>query len=144
MNAPLLNQYPRFAQAVEQLAIEPLISELAVKALAIPVLPRAAWRDVGGFSAQALEPIPEDGGHKLGPVIASDEFRHTTLEHQIGQHINDIERLDGASHVQRQALPAEFIDHHQDAKLAPPPRPRAVGAALHKVIAPHVIDPLGT
>jgi hypothetical protein len=42
VNAPLLNQCPRFAQAVEQLAIEPLISELAVKALAIPVLPRAA------------------------------------------------------------------------------------------------------
>jgi len=48
MNAPLLNEHPRFAQAVEQLAVEPLISELAVKALAIPVLPRAARRDVGG------------------------------------------------------------------------------------------------
>ena len=33
MNAPLLNEHPRFAQAVEQLAVEPLISELAVKAL---------------------------------------------------------------------------------------------------------------
>jgi hypothetical protein len=81
MNAPLLYEHPRFAQAVEQLAVEPLISELAVKALAITVLPRAARRDVGGVSAQALEPIPKDGGHKLGTVIASDEFRHTTLEH---------------------------------------------------------------
>ncbi len=83
MNAPLLDQNSGFAQAVEQFAIEPLISELTVKALAIPVLPRAAWRDVGGVGAQALEPIPEDSGHKLGPVIASDEFGHTTLEHQI-------------------------------------------------------------
>jgi hypothetical protein len=99
VNAPLLNQYLRFAQAVEPLAIEPLIPELAVKALAIPVLPWAAWRDLGGVSAQALKPIPDDGGHKLGPVIASDEFRHTTLEHQIREHINDIERLDGASHA---------------------------------------------
>ena len=81
VNAPLLNEYPRFAQAVEQFAIEPLISELTVKALAIPVLPWAARRDVGGVSAQALEPIPKDGGHKLGTVIASYEFRHATLEH---------------------------------------------------------------
>ena len=99
VNAPLLNQYPRLAQAVEQLAIEPLISELAVKALAIPVLPWAAWRDVGGVGAQALEPISENGGYKLRPVIASDEFRHTTLEHQIRQHINDIERFNVACHV---------------------------------------------
>ena len=110
VNAPLLNEHPRFTQAVEQLPIEPLIPKLAVKALAIPVLPWAAWCDVGGVSAQALEPIPEYGGHKLWPVIASDEFRHTTLEHQIRQHINDINCLDGASHVKRQALPAEFID----------------------------------
>ena len=45
VNAPLLDQYLRFAHAVEQLAIEPLISELAVKALAIAVLPRTAWFD---------------------------------------------------------------------------------------------------
>lgn len=54
VNAPLLDQNSGFAQAVEQFAIEPLISELTVKALAIPVLPRAAWRDVGGVGAQLL------------------------------------------------------------------------------------------
>ena len=69
VNAPLLNEHSRFPQAVEQLPIEPLIAELAVKALAIPVLPRAAGRDVGGVGAQALEPIPEDGGHKLRSEI---------------------------------------------------------------------------
>ena len=68
MNAPFCNEHPRFAQAVEQLAVEPLISELAVKAFSIPVLPRATRRDVGGVSAQALEPIPKDSGHKLGTV----------------------------------------------------------------------------
>jgi len=99
VNAPLLNQYLGFTEAVEQLSIEELIPELAVKALAIPVLPRAAWRDVGGVGAQALEPISENGGYKLRPVIASDEFRHTTLEHQIRQHINDIERFNVACHV---------------------------------------------
>jgi hypothetical protein len=32
VNAPLLNEHSRFAQAVEQLPIEPLIPKLAVKA----------------------------------------------------------------------------------------------------------------
>ena len=54
VNAPLLNEYPRFAQAEEQLPAKELISKLAVKALAISVLPRAARRDVGGVGAQAL------------------------------------------------------------------------------------------
>ena len=129
VNAPLLNQCPCFAQAVEQLTIEPLIPELAVKALTVAVLPRAAWRDVGRLGPQALEPVPQYRGHKLRPVITSDEGRYTALEHQIGQHIDDINGFDVARHVQRQALPTEFIDHHQNTKLAPPPRPRAVGVA---------------
>ena len=54
VNAPLLNEYPRFDQAGEQLPAKELISKLAVKALAISVLPRAARRDVGGVGAQAL------------------------------------------------------------------------------------------
>ena len=72
VNAPLLNEHPRFAQAVEQLPIEPLIPKLAVKALAIPVLPWAAWCDVGGVSSQALEPIPQDGGHKLFSIVHAE------------------------------------------------------------------------
>jgi len=47
VNAPLLNQCLGFTEAVEQLAIEELIPELAVKALAVAVLPWATWRDVG-------------------------------------------------------------------------------------------------
>jgi len=46
VNAPLLNQYLGFTEAVEQLSIEKLIPELAVKALAVAVLPWATWRDV--------------------------------------------------------------------------------------------------
>ena len=47
VNAPLLNEYLGFTEAIEPLTIEPLIPEFAVKALAVAVLPWAAWRDVG-------------------------------------------------------------------------------------------------
>ena len=47
VNAPLLYERLGFSQAIEQLAIEELIPELAVKALAVAILPWAAWRDVG-------------------------------------------------------------------------------------------------
>ena len=41
VNAPLLYERLGFTQAIEQLAIEELIPELAVKALAVAVLPWA-------------------------------------------------------------------------------------------------------
>ena len=46
VNAPLLYERLGFSQAIEQLAIEELIPKLAVKALAVAVLPWATWCDV--------------------------------------------------------------------------------------------------
>lgn len=43
---------------MEQLPIQKLISELAIEAFAIAVLPQTTWRDVGGLGAQAIEPVP--------------------------------------------------------------------------------------
>ena len=91
VNAPLLNEHPRFAQAVEQLPIEPLIAELAVKALAIPVLPWAAWRDVGGVGAQALEPIPEDCVRGTGLATSREHiFALPNLELDLAQLGHDL------------------------------------------------------
>lgn len=40
VNAPLLNQYLGFAFAIEQIPLKQLISELAIEAFAVAVLPR--------------------------------------------------------------------------------------------------------
>ena len=70
VNAPLLNQYLGVTEAVEQLSIEELISELAVKALAVAVLPWATWRDVCRLGPQALQPVPQHGRYKLWPYTS--------------------------------------------------------------------------
>jgi hypothetical protein len=47
VNPPLLNKYLGFTEAVEQLAIEPLIPEFAVKALAVAdVYPKFTTQNV--------------------------------------------------------------------------------------------------
>ena len=51
VNAPLLYERLGFSQAIEQLAIEELIPELAVKALAVAVLPGATRGDVRRLGA---------------------------------------------------------------------------------------------
>ena len=48
VNAPLLYECLGFTQAIEQLAIEELIPELAFKALAVAVLPWSTWDTTGG------------------------------------------------------------------------------------------------
>ena len=57
VNAPLLDKHLSFAEAVEQFPIQELISELAIEAFTIAVLPRTAWRDVGCLGTQAFEPV---------------------------------------------------------------------------------------
>ena len=54
MNAPLLDQDPCLVQAVEQFPVQELVTEFAVEALAIAVLPRAARLDIRGLGADAV------------------------------------------------------------------------------------------
>jgi hypothetical protein len=48
----------RLAQGVEDLRVEQFVSELAVQALAISILPRASESDEEGPLAEALPPLP--------------------------------------------------------------------------------------
>lgn len=54
MNAPLLDQNPCLVQAVEKFAIQELVSEFPVEALAVTVLPRATWFDIRRLSADTF------------------------------------------------------------------------------------------
>ena len=54
MDAPLLDQNARFIQAVEQFAIQELISKFPIKTFTVTVLPRAAWLDIRSLGADAV------------------------------------------------------------------------------------------
>jgi hypothetical protein len=73
--SPAFNEHLCLLQCVEDLAIEQLISELAVEAFIVAVLPGAAWLDVESLDADPAEPSPNRLGGELGPVVRADMIR---------------------------------------------------------------------
>lgn len=63
--APPLDDDPRFSQAVEDLAVEQLISQLRVEALAIAIFPWTAGLDVGRPGSDSGDPFPDRSGQEL-------------------------------------------------------------------------------
>ena len=57
MLTPLLDQYPGLFHRAENLAIEQLISELAVEAFIVSILPWASWFDEEGLHTDPLKPF---------------------------------------------------------------------------------------
>lgn len=45
---PLLDHHPCLVEAIKYFTVEQLIAQIAVEALAVSVLPRAAWFDIEG------------------------------------------------------------------------------------------------
>ena len=66
---PGFDQDLGFGQAEEDLAVEQLIAQLAVEALAVAVLPGAAGFDVGGLGADRGNPLAQSQGDELRAVV---------------------------------------------------------------------------
>lgn len=58
LGTPVLDQDLGFLEGVEDLAVEQLISKLAVEALAVATLPRTCWLDEQRPDGQAIQPFP--------------------------------------------------------------------------------------
>ena len=56
-------------EGVEDFAIEELIAQLGVEALAIAILPRAAGHDVSGPGANGSNPVPDGLGDELRAIV---------------------------------------------------------------------------
>ena len=56
--APLFDQCLRLFQRAENFTIEQLISELAIEAFIVPVLPWASWFDEERLHADPFKPSP--------------------------------------------------------------------------------------
>lgn len=88
--APLLDHDLDFPQRVEDLAVQQLVTQLAIERLAVAILPRAALRDVKRRRAHATEPPAQLLGHHLGPVVAASVLGHPTLDHHVGEDIDHV------------------------------------------------------
>ena len=82
-------------QRVEDLAIEQFVAELAVEALAVAVLPRAAGLDIGRPRSDGGDPVAQRLGNELRAVVGAYAGRHTPQDEQIAQRVDDTEHPEG-------------------------------------------------
>jgi hypothetical protein len=73
---------------VEDLAVEQLVAELAVEALAVAVLPWAAGLDVGRRGTDRGDPGPHGLGDELGPVIGADVAWDAAQDEQVREQVD--------------------------------------------------------
>ena len=111
VHPPLFDHHLRLLQRVEDLSIQALVSQLAVEAFAVPVLPGTSWFDVQRSRSQASQPLPQLLRYELRTVVRSNILWNSALEHHIGQRFDDLITPESSSDSNRQALPRGFIDH---------------------------------
>ena len=130
---PVLNHNLGFLQAREYFSVQHLISELAIEALIIPVLPRAA-----GFNEQRLhpnmpQPLPHHPSRELWPVVGADMLRYPVADKQLRQTVEHIVAGNVPLNQERQALSAILVNQGQNLQRA-----AVVGALTDKIIGPHM------
>src|SRR3954469_1295236 len=138
VTAPALDDDLRLAQRVEDLAIEQFVAQARIEALDKAVLPWAARRDVGGLRADAADPLLHRFGNELRAIVGTDMPGNTAQDEQVGEHIDDIDRLEPVRDPNGQALVGELVDDVEHAEFA-----SIMGALLDEVVRPDVVGALG-
>ena len=131
---PSFNQYLRLRQRVEDLAVEQLVSQLAIKRFDVAVLPRAARLDIQRLYAKFVQPGSNGRGRKLRAVIAADVLWNTSRHEQPRQPFQYILRVQASCRINRQALTRVFIQNREH-----PNHPAVMRPSLNEVIRPHMI-----
>ncbi len=72
MAPPILDQYLGFFQRIEDLAIEQLIAQLAIKDLDVAVFPGAAFLNEQRSDIQASQPVADALGGELRTIVGAD------------------------------------------------------------------------
>ena len=135
--APLLDENLGFPEAVEDFTVKQFVSQLAVEAFAISILPGAARLDVKCLGTHTRKPAPHDLGGHLRAVIGSDVLRDSTHEHHISHGLQDTQAVDPPGDPDRQAFAGELVDQRHQPHLA-----AVVGLSLNKIIGPDMVAPL--
>src|SRR5512135_3163628 len=132
---PERTQRPGLGFALEVLAVQELVAQLAMKRLRVAVLPRARRRHVQRPGAGALQPRPHRLGRELRAVVAADPMRRAaTLRRDLGQDDPDLVRRHAPSRLQRQALTCVLVNQTQ-----PLEAPAVAGTVEDKVPCPYIV-----
>ena len=87
---PLRCECLHLPEGIEELLVQEFVPKLAVEALNIPLLPRATRCDEEILGLHALEPQTHLLCGELPSVVRADVIRHTPLNHDISQALNDM------------------------------------------------------
>src|SRR5690606_30788954 len=131
---PALNDDPGLGEAVEQLAIQKLVAEPGVEALAIAVLPRASGLYERRLRADRCDPLPHRPGDELRTIVGTNMPRHAAQDEEVGQDVDDVGGFELPVDPDRNAFPGELIDDVQHPEL-----PAVVGAILDEVVGPDMV-----
>src|SRR5439155_14844776 len=115
-------------QRVEDLAIEQLVAQPGIKTLDEPVLPWTARRDVGGVCSDGTDPLLHRLGNELRAIIGTDMSGNAAQDEQVGEHIDDIDRLEPARYLNGQTFVGKFVDDVEHEEFA-----SIMGALLDEV-----------
>lgn len=116
--APCRNQMAGMAQAGEEVLVQAFVPQAAIEALDQAVLHRFSWRDVMPLHPSILRPFEHGVRRQFGSVVAD---HHTGIAPHLGDPVQLAGNADAGDrriHDRRQALPAEVVDHAEDADPA--------------------------
>ena len=137
MDPPCLDHDACLGEGMEDLAIEQLVAELRVEALAVAGLPGTARFDERRLRSHCVDPVPHGRGDELRPVIRSDVTGHAAQDEEVSQNIYDRGRVQLPVDPNGQAFPRELVDDVEHSEFPPVVRP-----ALDEVVGPDVVRPL--
>ena len=114
VDPPELERVPGCWQALEQVLVQAFVAQPADQALDQAVLHRLARRDIVPGNAALLLPGEDRMRGQLGAVVADDHQRQAAQLGDAVELTGDAMAGQRAIGDQRQALPAEVVDHHQN------------------------------
>ena len=106
---PLLDEYRCLGQCVEDLSVQELVSQFAVEALVVAVLPRTARRDVEGLDPQPGQPSPHQFRREPWPVVRAQMLGRTVPSEEIGEHLENVVSSSLSTDLDRQTLPRVLV-----------------------------------
>lgn len=134
MSPPLFDQDLRLFEAIEDFAIEQLVAEPGIEALAVAVLPGRPRLDVGGPGTNGGNPVPYGLRHELRTVVGPNVGRDTAQDEQITQDVDDAVGVEPALDFDCQAFPAELVEEVQR-----PEDLAVIRSTVDEVVAPDMV-----
>src|ERR1022692_3654203 len=90
-HAPPLRQNLCLLQRVKDLAVQELVAQLPIEALAVPVLPWTPRLDVQRLRARLTQPLPQLLGNELRPIVRTYVLGYPAHQHHIRQRFDHLQ-----------------------------------------------------